>query len=91
MSYNAQSLPPCYFDMTKGGEKTFIVLPVLSLYVTTLLFILSLSLFIISFLWLKHCSNTLSSLVEESGCPLEHPKAASFRSHVISGEWDEVS
>ncbi len=36
-------------------------------------------------------SNTLSSLVEESGCPLEHPKAATFRSRVIAGEWDLVS
>ena len=27
----------------------------------------------------------------ESGCPLEHPKASAFRSHVIAGEWDEVS
>ena len=35
-------------------------------------------------------SNTLSSLVEESGCHLEHPKAACFRAHVIAGEWDEV-
>ena len=33
------------------------------------------------------CSNTLSSLVEESGCP----KAATFRTHVIDGEWDLVS
>ena len=36
-------------------------------------------------------SNTLSSLVEESGCPLEHPKAATFRARVIAGEWDLVS
>lgn len=36
-------------------------------------------------------SNTLASLVEESGCPLEHPRAATFRAHVIAGEWDEVS
>ena len=28
--------------------------------------------------------------MEESGCALEHPKAARFRSHVISGEWEEV-
>lgn len=36
------------------------------------------------------CSNTLSSLVEESGCPLEHPKASAFRENVIAGKWDEV-
>ena len=36
------------------------------------------------------CSNTLNSLVDESGCHLEHPKAATFRAHVIAGEWDQV-
>ena len=38
-----------------------------------------------------HCSSTLSQLVEESGCSLEHPKAAVFRGHVLAGEWEEVS
>ena len=36
------------------------------------------------------CSDTLSSLVKESGCNLEDPSAASFRAHVIDGEWNEV-
>ena len=38
-----------------------------------------------------HCSSTLTQLVEESGCALEHPKAAVFRGHVLAGEWEEVS
>ena len=29
--------------------------------------------------------------MEESGCALEHPSAAKFRAHVISGKWDQVS
>ena len=29
--------------------------------------------------------------MEESGCALEHSDAARFRSHVIEGEWDQVS
>ena len=29
--------------------------------------------------------------MEESGCALEHSNAAKFRSHVIEGEWDQVS
>ena len=29
--------------------------------------------------------------MDESGCALEHPKAAKFRSNVIAGEWDRVS
>lgn len=28
--------------------------------------------------------------MEESGCVLEHPKATSFRTHVIEGCWSEV-
>lgn len=36
-------------------------------------------------------NNTLSSLVEESGCPLEHPKASAFRASVIAGKWDEAN
>jgi hypothetical protein len=36
------------------------------------------------------CSSTLRKLVEESGCSLEHPKAAVFRAHVLAGEWKEV-
>jgi WD40 repeat protein len=35
--------------------------------------------------------STLSQLVEESGCSLEHPKAAVFRGHVLAGEWEEAS
>lgn len=42
-------------------------------------------------IWCSHfCSGTLESLMEESGCALEHPKAAKFRSHVLSGEWEQV-
>ena len=37
------------------------------------------------------CSKTLDHLMEESGCALEHPNAAKFRSYVIAGEWDQVS
>ena len=36
------------------------------------------------------CSGTLENLMDESGCALEHPKAAKFRSHVLSGEWEQV-
>ena len=36
------------------------------------------------------CSSTLENLMDESGCALEHPKAAKFRSHVLSGEWEQV-
>lgn len=39
---------------------------------------------------LPSLSDTLASLVEETGCPLEHPMAATFRTHVIAGHWDEV-
>ena len=35
-------------------------------------------------------SSTLAHLVEESGCSLEHPKAAVFRGHILSGQWQEV-
>jgi hypothetical protein len=35
--------------------------------------------------------STLRKLVEESGCSLEHPKAAVFRAHVLAGEWKEAS
>ncbi len=36
-------------------------------------------------------SKTVDSLVNESGCPLEHPKASDFRTHVLSGDWDKVN
>lgn len=41
-------------------------------------------------LCIHFCSDTLENLMEESGCALEHPKAAKFRCHVISGEWEQV-
>lgn len=34
--------------------------------------------------------STLQNLMDESGCALEHPKAAKFRSHVIAGEWQQA-
>jgi hypothetical protein len=34
--------------------------------------------------------STLRQLVQESGCSMEHPKAAVFRAHVLAGEWKEV-
>ena len=51
--------------------------------------LLSLSLFPLSLLPVY--SKTLDQLMEESGCALEHSDAARFRSHVIEGEWDQVS
>ncbi|XP_064623467.1 WD repeat-containing protein 26-like isoform X1 [Lineus longissimus] len=32
---------------------------------------------------------TVEQLMTESGCMLEHPAAAKFRSHVMDGEWDK--
>ena len=29
--------------------------------------------------------------MKESGCTLEHPSAAQFRTHVLAGNWDKVS
>lgn len=40
---------------------------------------------------IHHHSSTLNQLVEESGCSLEHPKAAVFRGHVLAGQWEEVN
>jgi len=31
---------------------------------------------------------TVDQLAAESGCVLEHPSAAKFRAHIMSGEWD---
>ena len=28
--------------------------------------------------------------MRESGCMLEHPAAAKFRTHVMNGDWDKV-
>ena len=36
------------------------------------------------------CSKTLDSLMEESGCALEHPMAGCFRSNILLGQWKEV-
>lgn len=35
-------------------------------------------------------SKTVESLVSESGCALEHPKASDFRTHVLNGDWEKV-
>jgi len=35
-------------------------------------------------------NQTAEQLVAESGCALEHPTAACFRAHVMSGEWDKT-
>lgn len=32
-------------------------------------------------------SRTADLLMQESGCRLDHPAAAKFRSHVMDGEW----
>lgn len=37
------------------------------------------------------CSRTVDQLALESGCSLEHPAAAQFRTHIMSGQWDLVS
>ena len=36
------------------------------------------------------CSRTADQLMRESGCMLEHPAAAKFRTHVMNGDWDKV-
>ena len=41
-------------------------------------------------LFLVFHSRTADQLMMESGCMLEHPAAAKFRSHVMDGEWDKV-
>lgn len=35
-------------------------------------------------------SHTAEQLMRESGCMLEHPAAAKFRTHVMDGDWDKV-
>jgi len=35
-------------------------------------------------------NRTVEQLMQESGCMLEHPAAAKFRSHVMDGEWDKA-
>ena len=35
-------------------------------------------------------SHTADQLMRESGCMLEHPAAAKFRTHVMDGDWDKV-
>ncbi|XP_077866982.1 WD repeat-containing protein 26-like [Saccoglossus kowalevskii] len=35
-------------------------------------------------------NRTVDQLMAESGCRLEHPSAAKFRSHVMDGEWDKA-
>jgi len=34
--------------------------------------------------------HTVDLLTKESGCKLEHPSAAQFRSHVMTGRWDKA-
>ncbi|KAK3702754.1 hypothetical protein RRG08_042739 [Elysia crispata] len=35
-------------------------------------------------------NQTAEQLIAESGCALEHPTAASFRAHVMDGQWDRT-
>lgn len=35
-------------------------------------------------------SETVETLIRESGCRLEHPAAAKFRQDVLAGAWDNV-
>lgn len=35
-------------------------------------------------------SQTADELIAESGCMLEHPAAAQFRSNIMNGEWNKV-
>ncbi|XP_053405443.1 WD repeat-containing protein 26-like [Mercenaria mercenaria] len=35
-------------------------------------------------------NHTVDELIAESGCMLEHPAAAKFRSHIMSGEWSKA-
>lgn len=36
-------------------------------------------------------SMTVDTLIQESGCEMEHPAAARFRQHILQGKWDSVS
>ncbi|GFR94913.1 WD repeat-containing protein 26 [Elysia marginata] len=35
-------------------------------------------------------NQTAEQLIAESGCALEHPTAASFRAHIMDGQWDRT-
>ena len=36
-------------------------------------------------------SHTVNELIAESGCMLEHPSAAQFRTNIMNGEWNKVN
>ncbi|KAI1302344.1 WD repeat-containing protein 26 [Halotydeus destructor] len=35
-------------------------------------------------------TNTVEQLMQESGCSLDHPTAAKFRTHIMDGDWDKA-
>lgn len=43
-----------------------------------------------SYYFLYFHSRTCESLMNESGCRLDHPAAAKFRQHIMDGDWTKA-